>query len=273
MTRLRVHRLRTVRMLGLTVVLVLSALPAHAQVLVFDPGILVQLVRQWLQAQRQLDQATAARLIWQQLARPLPDGHAPGYVIPPTLWSMSRGADDLDPFALYPSVRRAIEQGDPTGLQWRRAVIPLATYPANVLARLTPAQRLHITREYTHPLTSDGLGIMGIHALAYNREGHLAASRAAGRLAARLHADDPGNVGLHQTLAAAEVLAAREEHLRNVYLAYLVEDAVADLKRVRDAQTRRLHSDLFRRVAGPTVTAQTTAHMERVLADAWRTGR
>jgi len=263
--------LRVRPVLIVVVLLALRPIAVQAQVLVFDPGVLIQLVRIWSQAQSQYNEVVEQRRLWRKLAMQLPTGRQTQYLVPPTPWSITRGTDDLDPFGIYPPLRRAIEIGDPTGLQWRRAVVPLTLYPAAVLAEMTAEQRLHVAREYTHPLTSDGLGIMAIHALAYNREGHQATSRALDRLADRLRAGDGGNIALHQELAAAELLAVREEHLRNIYLAYLLESEVADLKRVRDSETDRLNGDILQRRLGATLTAATTADTDRVLATFWST--
>jgi hypothetical protein len=265
---MRLH-IRSIFIVGVLIVSDLCPTLAHAQVIVFDPGVLIQLVRIVSQAETQYDEVVAQRRLWRKLAMALPAGRQMLYLIPETPWSMTRGSDDLDLFNTYVPLRRAIESGDPTGLQWRRTVVPLATYPPSLLAQLPPEQRLDIAREYTHPLTSDGLGIMAVHALAYNRDGHQAASRALDQLTDRLRAGDHGNIAIHQELAGTELLAVREEHLRNVYLAYLLEGEVADLKRVRDTEARRLNTDIVRRTVGASMTTQTTAGMDDVLTNFW----
>jgi hypothetical protein len=259
------------RIAGLSLTLMLwSVSYANAQVAVFDPGIWIQLVRHLLQAQEQYAVVQRQREIWTRLARPLPSGRQGRYALPATAWATNRGSSDLDQFGLYTILRRGIEAGDSTGAQWRLAVEPLTQYPSTIFSRLTPTQRLQLAREWTHPLSSDGLGTMGIHALAYNRDGHRAASQALDRLSAQLRAGDVGNIAVLQQLLAIDILAAREEHLRNVYVAYLVEDAISEIKRIRDALTQRVNRDIYRRTHGPTTTRQMTADTDRVLRDFWR---
>jgi hypothetical protein len=259
------------RILTVTVgVLVAMPRDSAAQFAVFDPANFAELVQVLDQVEQQYARVLEQRRIWGKLARPLPDGRQGAYPIPATPWDMQRGTESPDPFGVYTALRQAIETGDPAGQQWRQSVVPLDRYPAEVLAGLTPTQRLQISRTYTHPLTADGVGIVGIHALAINRDGEQAAARALDQLSTHLRGGDVGNLALLQELASTDVLAAREEHLRNVYLAYLVEGLVANLKRYRDEEAERLNSILYEHQWGPQLSQQTTADTDRVLRDFWR---
>jgi len=253
--------------------ILVSAHPVHAQgaAIVHDPVIYIQTLRQFLQLLQQHGQVQAQRELWERLARPLPADRPARYVVPGTPGRQSRGTADDDLFGLYTALRAAIEHGDPTGQRWMDAGIPFLPYPVAGAPALTATQRLHRARLSTHPLTTDGLGTMAVHALAYHRDGHQATTRVLDQLSARLAAaGDRGNPALLQQIAAADWHGAHEEHLRNVYLAYLVEGRIADLKRQRDAQVRALLMHVARRHAVPLLAQQTTLTSDQARRDLWR---
>ncbi len=228
------------RIAGLLVMLGAAASPAHAQWVVFDPTNFAQTV---LIAQRTQEQYTELLAQYRTILR------------------MSQGLGSLDPYRIPPIATArhdlgrwtyggpwlgGLNSGDPAGTGYWATTLPLQR-PQTFPARITPAARRHLERQYATIEITDSVAMMGGHQLGALRGYHGQLQRAVQDLEVdvlngleRYHE----MTALLDKVAAAELLGRRQDMAANQLLSHALEQMLARSKRLRDTEAATMNMQL-----------------------------
>lgn len=212
---------------------VLLASPAQAQLVVIDPGNLIQAIAIAERTLRHYQTLQAQYHTIQRLARGLGDSME-DYRIPaipitrhdPARWDYGR------PWLA------GFNEGDPSGDAYRHVTRRLER-PDGTLERLPPAARRAIEQAYATVDITDSVAFMGGHQVALIRQQN-------GRLQEAVEALEGdvlnGLLRYHELtvnldkIAAAELLARRQDMAANQLLSHTLEQLLVRGKRLRDAE-------------------------------------
>ena len=222
------------------VLLVASAIPARAQVVVIDPANLYQTIliaeRTWQQYQelrRQFETVT-------RMSRGL--GNMAGYRVPaiamashdPARWENGR-----------PWIQ-ALNSGDATGAAYLSTAVPLMR-ATGTPASLTAAGRRMLERQYATIEIADSVAAMGGHQVALNRGYH---ARLQGAVQALEGDVLNGLLRYHEMtavldkIAAGELLGRRQDVASNQLLSHALEQLLVRSKRQRDTEAATINMQL-----------------------------
>jgi hypothetical protein len=230
----RRHVLFGILGLGLTVA------PAHAQLVVVDPGNLVQAV---VIAQRVQAHYETLRAQYQTIRR-MSEGLAgmARYRMPPL--AISR--HDPGRWTYAATWLQGLNSGDPAGSAYASAVVPLLR-PNSLPPQLTPAARRLLERQYATVEITDSVAGMAGHQIALTRGYH-------GRLQQAVQSLEGdvlnGLLRYHEMtaildkVAAGELLARRQDMVTNQLLSHALEQLLARSKRQRDTEASTINMQL-----------------------------
>ena len=214
--------------------------PAHAQWTVFDPANFAETVLIAERTQRHYEELFAQYR---------------------TILRMSQGLGSLEPYRI-PSIGvtrhdaarwsyggpwlQALNGGDPTGAAYWATALPLER-PSNLPARLTPAARRMLERQYATIELTDSVAMMGGHQVGALRGYHGQLQRAVQDLEGdvlngleRYHE----MTALLDKVAAAELLGRRQDMAANQLLSHALEQMLARSKRHRDTEAATMNMQL-----------------------------
>jgi hypothetical protein len=238
---------------------------ARAQLVVIDPGNLVQVALIAHRMQSHYEELRAQYQTIQRMAQNL--GNLSGYRIPaipitrhdPARWEYGR------PWL------QALNSGDATGAAYLSAALPLLR-PTTTPARLTPAARRMLERQYATIEITDSVASMAGHQVALARGYH-------GRLQQAVQSLEGdvlnGLLRYHQMTAildkisAGELLARRQDMVSNQLLSHTLEQLLARSKRLRDTEAATINMQLVTWRDGQAANAAFAAGTGDALR-AWR---
>jgi hypothetical protein len=214
--------------------------PAHAQLVVFDPGNLVQTTLIAYRMQQHYAELRAQFLTILRMGQGL--GNLDRYRIPtipitahdPGRWDFGR-----------PWIQ-ALNSGDVTGAAYLSTTLPLLR-PTALPPTLTAAARRAMERQYATIEITDSVAMMGGHQVALARGYH-------GRLQDAVQSLESdvlnGLTRYHEMTAildkisAGELLARRQDMLSNELLSHALEQLLARSKRLRDTEASTINMQL-----------------------------
>lgn len=239
------------RVIVFALFLLLAARPAVAQLVVIDPGNLVQAVLIADRTLRHYEMLRAQYQTVQRLAQGL--GNMEGYRVPP----IGTTRHDTSRWAFGRPWLDGLNSGDPTGDAYWRTTRPLMP-PGALLNRLPPHARRAVERAYATVEISDSVAQMGGHQIALVR-GY------SGRLQQAVQALEGdvmnGLLRYHELtavldkVAAGELLARRQDMAANQLLSHTLEQLLARGKRQRDTEAVTMNMRLVGLLQGQTVSA------------------
>jgi len=228
------------RLLLFIIVLSLTAAPAHAQLVVLDPGNLVQTTLIAYRMQQHYAELRAQYLTILRMGQGL--GNLDRYRIPtipitahdPSRWDFGR------------TWIQALNSGDATGAAYLSTALPLLR-PTTLPPTLTAAARRAMERQYATIEITDSVAMMGGHQVALARGYH-------GRLQDAVESLESdvlnGLTRYHEMTAvldkisAGELLARRQDMLSNQLLSHALEQLLARSKRLRDTEASTINMQL-----------------------------
>jgi hypothetical protein len=224
----------------LTVVGLVVAPPAHAQLVVIDPANLVQTTLLAYRMQQHYTELRSQYLTILRMGEGL--GNLERFRIPtipitahdPSRWDFGR------------AWIQALNSGDATGAAYLSSTLPLLR-PTVLPGTLTPAARRAMERQYSTIEIADSVAMMGGHQVALARGYH-------GRLQGAIEALESdvlnGLTRYHEMTAvldkisAGELLARRQDMLSNQLLSHALEQLLARSKRLRDTEASTINMQL-----------------------------
>jgi hypothetical protein len=213
---------------------------ARAQLVVIDPGNLVQVALIAQRMQSHYEELRAQYLTIQRMAQGL--GNLDRYRIPtipitrhdPARWEYGR------------RWLEGLNSGDATGAAYLSTALPLLR-PTTTPARLTTAARRALERQYATIEITDSVASMAGHQVALARGYH-------GRLQQAVQSLEGdvlnGLLRYHQMTAildkisAGELLARRQDMVTNQLLSHALEQLLARSKRLRDTEAATINMQL-----------------------------
>jgi hypothetical protein len=221
-------------------VLALVTMPASAQLVVTDPGNLVQTVLIAQRTQQIFEQLQAE---YQQIVRMAQGlGNLEGYRIPPIAMT---GLDSAR-FQYGRPWIQAMNSGDARGTAYFATAVPLQPPDANV-NRLSAAARRQFENQYATVEISDSVALMGGHQVALIRDYHNRLQQATERLQADVLNASPEYhqmTAVLDKISAGELLARRQDMAANQLLSHALEQLLARNKRERDTEASTLNMQL-----------------------------
>ena len=230
----RRHVLFGILGLGLTVA------PAHAQLVVVDPGNLVQAV---IIAQRVQAHYETLRAQYQTIRRMSEGlGGLARYRMP----ALAISRHDPSRWTSAATWLQGLNSGDPAGTAYASAVVPLLR-PNALPPQLSPAARRFLERQYATVEITDSVASMAAHQVALTRGYH-------GRLQQAVQSLEGdvlnGLLRYHEMtaildkVAAGELLARRQDMVTNQLLSHALEQLLARSKRQRDTEASTINMQL-----------------------------
>jgi hypothetical protein len=228
------------RPLAAVVIVAACASPAHAQLVVLDPGNLAQAILIAERTWRQYDELKRQYETIQRMGRGL--GNMAGYRIPtialtrhdPARWEYGR------------SWIQGLNSGDATGAAYLATTLPLLRPPV-VPDRLPAAARRALERQYATIEITDSVAMMGGHQVALARGYHARLQEAVQALEGDVL---NGLLRYHEMtaildkIAAGELLGRRQDALTNQLLSHALEQLLARGKRLRDTEAATMNMQL-----------------------------
>jgi hypothetical protein len=226
-------------LLFLTVVSLIAA-PAHAQLVVLDPGNLVQTTLIAYRMQQHYAELRAQYLTILRMGQGL--GNLNPYRIP----TIPITAHDPGRWDFGRTWIQALNNGDATGAAYLSTTLPLLR-PTTLPPTLTAAARRAMERQYATIEITDSVAMMGGHQVALARGYH-------GRLQNAVESLESdvlnGLTRYHEMTAvldkisAGELLARRQDMLSNQLLSHALEQLLARSKRFRDTEASTINMQL-----------------------------
>jgi hypothetical protein len=220
--------------LGLTVA------PAHAQLVVIDPGNLVQAVIIAQRVQAQYETLRAQYQTIQRMSQGL--GGMQRYRMP----SLAISRHDPGRWTHAAPWLQGLNSGDATGSAYASVSVPLLR-PTAVPPHLSPAARRLLERQYATVEITDSVAAMAGHQVALTRGYH-------GRLQQAVQSLEGdvlnGLLRYHEMtaildkVAAGELLARRQDMVTNQLLSHALEQLLARSKRQRDTEASTINMQL-----------------------------
>ena len=222
-----------------TLVLILVAPPASAQLAVIDPANLAQAILIVQRTQRHLEELQAQYRTIVRMAQGL--GRMDQYRIPPSALI----GHDVGRWTYGSRWIAALNSGDATGAAYLATATPLA--PPNAPGRLTAAARRAFERQYATVEITDSVAMMGGHQVGLMRGYYGELQRAVDALERDVL--NSGSAYHEMTavldkVAAGELLGRRQDMAANQLLSHAVEQLLARSKRQRDTEASTLNMQL-----------------------------
>lgn len=220
--------------------LALTAAPAHAQLVVIDPGNLAQAVAIAQRVQAHYQTLRAQYQTIQRMSTGL--GGMTRYRMPPL--AISR--HDPGRWTHAAAWLQGLNSGDAAGSAYATAVVPLLR-PAVLPSHLSPAARRFLERQYATVEITDSVAAMAGHQVALTRGYHGRLQQAVQSLEGDVLS---GVRGYHEMtaildkVAAGELLARRQDMVTNQLLSHALEQLLARSKRVRDTEAATINMQL-----------------------------
>ena len=228
------------RMLAATLILAACVSPAHAQLVVVDPGNLAQAILIAERAWRHYDELQRQYRTILRMAEGL--GSMDRYRTPPI--ALTR--HDANRWEYGRPWIQGLNSGDPTGDAYRATTVPVLR-PTVMPSRLPASARRSLERQYATIEITDSVASMGGHQVALARGYH-------GRLQDAVQALEGdvlnGLLRYHEMtaildkIAAGELLGRRQDMLSNQLLSHALEQLLARGKRLRDTEAAAMNMQL-----------------------------
>jgi hypothetical protein len=213
---------------------------ARAQLVVIDPGNLVQVALIAQRMQAHYEELRAQYLTIQRMAQGI--GNLDGYRLP----TIPITRHDLTRWEYARPWLQGLNSGDATGAAYQATVVPLLR-PTAMPMRLTTAARRALERQYATVEITDSVASMAGHQVALARGYH-------GRLQEAVQSLEGdvlnGLLRYHQMTAildkisAGELLARRQDMVTNQLLSHALEQLLARSKRLRDTEAATINMQL-----------------------------
>lgn len=228
------------RMLRTLALVAALASPAHAQIVVIDPGNLAQAT---LIAERTLREYEALWAQYQTIVRMAQGlGNMDRYRIPPDVIT----GHDASRWQYGSPWLQGLNTGDPRGRLYRQTTRPVSA-PPTLLQGLPPAARRAVESAYATIEITDSVAQIAGHQVALVR-GYSGALQQATQA---LEADvlDPRSryhemTAILDKVAAGELLARRQDNATNQLLSHALEQLLARGKRLRDTEAAMMNMRL-----------------------------
>ena len=246
-------------------VLTLSAGRAHAQWVVIDPANLAQAILIAERTEQHYQQLVQQFQIIQRMARGL--AALDRYRIP----AIAVSAIDPARWPYGESWLQGMTSGDATGDLYLRSALPLEP-PAARLAQLPSAARQAFERRLATVEVTDAVAMMGGHQVSLVRGYHDRLQQAVQDLQGDVLSTATGYHEMTAVLdkvAAAELLARRQDMAANQLLSHVLEQLLARSKRSRDTEASTLNMQLVTWRDGQAANAAFVAGTGDALR-AWR---
>jgi hypothetical protein len=220
--------------------LLITATPARAQLVVIDVANLIQAILIAQRAQRHYEELLAQYRTILRMSRRLngrDDYRVPAVPMTrhdPSRWEYGR------------SWIEGLNTGDPSGTRYWATTLPLEP-PDTGTDHLTAAAREFLERQYATIEITDSVAFMGGHQAAlvrgYHGELHDAVDALEGDVLDAV--DDEHNMtAILDTIAAGELLARRQDMATNQVLSHTLEQLLARGKRLRDTEAATMNMQL-----------------------------
>jgi len=241
------------RILSATTLFVLLAVPARAQIVVYDPGNLEQAV---LIAERTLREYQELLAQYQTIVR-MSQGLAnlDGYRVP----SIPMTAHDVGRWEYGRPWLEGLNTGDATGAAYRQTTRTLES-PLGALQHLPPAARRAIENAYATVEITDAVAQTGGHQIALVRGYSRELQRAIDALEADVLSRQPGYhemTAILDKVAGGALIGRRQDMATNQLLSHALEQLLARSKRLRDTEATTMNMRLGAmrdgRVAGTSI--------------------
>jgi hypothetical protein len=224
----------------IVLVAALLAVPASAQLVVIDPGNLVQTVLIAQRVQQAYVQLRAEYDLIVQMARGL--GGLDAYRIPPIALTYH----DPSRWAFGRPWIQGLNTGDARGTAYQATIVPMQP-PSERLSRLSAAARRLFENQYATVEISDSVAMMGAHQVALIRDYHNRLQDAVQRLQDDVLNPSPPYhemTAVLDKISAGELLARRQDMASNQLLSHALEQLLARNKRERDTEAVTLNMQL-----------------------------
>jgi hypothetical protein len=223
--------------------------PAHAQLVVLDPGNLVQTVLIAQRAEQIYEQVQAQYRTILRLAQPL--GSLERYQIP----AVGVTAHDPSRWMFGAPWLQGLNSGDARGTAYLATAVPLLR-PTERLAQLTPEARRAFENQYATVEISDSVAMLGGHQVALVRDYHNRLQQVVqaleGDVLNRSTAYHEMTAVLDK-VAAGELLGRRAEMASDQLLSHALEQLLVRNKRLRDTEAATINMQLLMWRDGRTV--------------------
>jgi hypothetical protein len=222
-----------------TLIVLLVATPARAQLTVIDPANLAQAILIVQRTQWHLEQLREQYLTIVRMATGL--GRMDQYRTPP--FALTR--HDAGRWTFGRPWVAGLNSGDPTGAGYLATALPLERPdPAN---RLNGAARRTFERQYANVEITDSVAMMGGHQVGLMRAYYEELQRAVQALEQDVL--NPGASYHEMTtildkIAAGELLGRRQDMAANQLLSHALEQLLARSKRLRDTEASTLNMQI-----------------------------
>ena len=221
-------------------VLAFLVVPASAQLVVIDPGNLVQTVLIAQRAQQVYEQLRAEYQLIVQMSQGL--GNLTAYQIPP----IAITALDAARFEYGRPWIEGMNSGDARGTAYFATAVPLQR-PDDTLSRLSADARRLFENQYATVEIADSVAMVGGHQVALIRNYHDRLQEAVQRLQEDVLNPSPNYHQMTTVLdkiSAGELLARRQDMASNQLLSHALEQLLARTKRERDTEAATLNMQL-----------------------------
>lgn len=218
-----------------------DALPAHAQLVVIDPGNLIQAVLIAVRTEAYYEELQAEYRTIQQIAQGL--GSLDSFRIP----AIQLAQHDPSKWLYGRPWIAALNSGDAAGTAYLATAAPLLRPDPNSLATLSADARQTLERQYATIEISDSIAMMGGHQVALVRGYD-------GRIQQAVQALEGdvlnGLTRYHQMtaildkVAAGDLVARRQDMAANQLLSHALEQLLARSKRLRDTEASVMNMQL-----------------------------
>lgn len=220
--------------------LLVTAAPAQAQLVVIDVANLIQAILIAQRAQRHYEELLAQYGTIRRMARRL-DGRDE-YRVP----AVPISRHDASRWQYGRPWIEGLNSGDPSGARYWATTLPLEP-PDTGTAHLTAVAREALERQYATIEITDSVAFMGGHQAALVRGYHGELQDAVNALERDVldSMDDEHNMtAILDTIAAGELLARRQDMATNQVLSHTLEQLLARSKRLRDTEAAAMNMQL-----------------------------
>lgn len=223
----------------ITLILLLGASSAHAQIAVIDPANLAQTILIVQRTQRHLEEVRAQYLTILRMAEGL--GRMDRYRTPP----FASSQHDVSRWTFGRPWIAALNAGDPTGAAYLETAMPLERPDAP--GWLTASARHTFERQYANVEIADSVAMMGGHQVGATRGYYEELQRAVQALEQDVL--NPATsyhdlTAILDKIAASELLGRRQDMATNQLLSHVLEQLLARSKELRDTEASVLNMQL-----------------------------
>jgi hypothetical protein len=229
------------RWIGISLLLLMVvSTPARAQVVVIDPGNLVQTI---LIAERTWEHYQQLRREYETIVRMATSlGHMDKFRVP----AIAITRHDPSRWEYGGPWIEGLNSGDPSGAAYAATTLPLER-PNGETARLTSAARRAFERRYATVEITDTVAMRGGHQVALVRNYHDRLQEAIRGLESDILNQGSGfheMTAILDKISAGELLARRQDMATNQLLSHALEQMLARSKRERDTEAATINMQL-----------------------------